>query len=225
MQNSETESHLSPPHLDPLLPSSSSDWIPLWDYFDSLVIPPRWPDSKKQEKLHELYWRLRSSRSLILRGGPLTTQPSWYLSGQILSIIINIIDDFWMNQRGSCSHWWAVGGPLLVVSACSQAFVFNSDVGLGLYLISLWALWCTLFDCYLNRLERVWNTCTYSVLFSVMLLIFENQKKTNWCHLCAIVSVWNLRWLGATFWMCMQAWQDHRPDSGIKISDAKNMKM
>lgn len=29
-----------------------------------------WPDSKKQEKLHELHWRLRSSRSLILGGGP-----------------------------------------------------------------------------------------------------------------------------------------------------------
>ena len=67
-------------------------------------------------------------------------------------------------------------GPLLVVAACSQAFVFNSDVGLGLYLISLWALWCMLFDCHLNRLEGVRDTCTYSILFSVMLLIFKNQK-------------------------------------------------
>lgn len=39
--------------------------------------------------------------------------------------------------------------------------------------------WCTLFDCYLNRLERVRNTLTFYsfFLFSVMLLIFKNKNK------------------------------------------------
>lgn len=62
------------------------------------------------------------------------------------------------------------------------------------------------FDCYLNRLEGVRNTF-YSVLFSVMLLIFKNQKKKLMpppCHCFRVEPVM----LGAAFWMYTQKTTD-----------------
>lgn len=107
-----------------------------------------------------------------------------------------------MNQNCCCLQ--RVGcrwGLSPVVIVCSWTFVFNRgaaerggfifDIFMGFLVHALWLL-----------LKSAGKSAEYFDFFfsPVMLLIFKNQKKNNWCHLSVAVRVRNLRWHSGLVW-------------------------